>query len=86
MTMLTTFTKDDFRELYKKVSDPNYVPEMSDAAGAFMDSLKEMTGRHGLDADIAYQAILATGDHSKALALLDEGVPVEFILAMGEKR
>lgn len=84
--MLTTFTKDDFRELHKKATDPNHVLELSDGAAAFMNTLKEMTRRHGLDADIAYQAILATGDHSKSLALLDEGVPVEFILAMGEKR
>lgn len=86
MTMLRSFEKADWFELGKRVSDPEYVPNLSENAAAFMDTLKTIVARHGLDAETAFQAIQATGNAAEALALLDEGMPIDYILAMRGKR
>lgn len=85
MSTFAPLTQRDWSELRKKLLDESYTPELTEEGASFMDALHEMKGWHGVDTNVALLLVGAAGGHEEALALLDEGVPVEFILAMGEK-
>lgn len=59
-----------------------------DAEGSVSDTLHLATemADHGLSTETIFQAVAIVGSFEEALALLDSGFPIEYILAMGETR
>lgn len=86
MTTLAPLTQEDWSELRKKLIDDSYVPKLSEEGASFMDTLHEMRDWHEVDTNVALLLVGAAGGHLEALALLDNGLPVDYILAMGENR
>lgn len=50
---------------------------------AYMQALRALKSRHGLDTDTIVSLIQAVDTPAKALELLDDGLPAEYVLAMG---
>lgn len=86
MNALAPLTSEDWSELRKKLLDESYMPELSDEGASFMDTLHEMKDWHGVDTNVALRLVETAGGHLEALAFLDSGMPVDYILAMGESR
>lgn len=58
--------------------------KLEDSYDIYDNTVNEMTFRYGLGLDIILSLGEAAGKCSVALALLDDGMPVEYVLAMGE--
>lgn len=56
---------------------------MNEEGIAYAQAIHELVHRYGLDPDTTVAISTGQGGPQEALALLDDGFPVEYVLAMG---
>lgn len=71
--------------LAENIVDPTHPIRltMSEEGIAYAQRIHELVHRHGLDPDTIVLVCDAAGGSEEALFLLDEGFPIEYIIAMG---